>query len=147
MGNPNQKCSICSAPLEVRQCVDAAIRSREKFRDLAARTPFSSSALNRHARKCIGKSVLNAYKAKSAAVAGRYLVRWPEDAAPDVAGKCIPMGRDQAIPPEELRPNDIVFVVRYRQTEFADYKNPAALNTDDLHNQARAENAEREAAV
>ena len=108
MGNPNQRCSICSAPLEVRIAVDAAIRSREKFRDLAARTPFSSSSLNRHARKCIGKAVLEAYNAKIRQPQNeRIVVRWPD-------GKMNTLNSfDEE--PVQLRDSDVIFAVSYRK--------------------------------
>src|SRR6266403_1341268 len=51
-------CSVCNAQPEVLEAVNAAIRAKEKFRDLAARTAFSRAALHRHASKCIPRHIL-----------------------------------------------------------------------------------------
>lgn len=57
-------CSVCAAPPDVVQAVNEAIRKREKFRELAARTAFSRAALHRHSKKCIPRNILAEHKAR-----------------------------------------------------------------------------------
>lgn len=61
MGN-KKTCSICTAPAEVQDAVNAALSKNTKLRDLAAQSRFSKSALHRHSQRCLARQVLTQHR-------------------------------------------------------------------------------------
>jgi hypothetical protein len=77
---PGQRCSICSAPREIRERVNDALAKKVKLRTLAAESGFSRAGLSRHNRKCLPKQQLKNFRdtRKGARSGGRILIRWGE---------------------------------------------------------------------
>jgi hypothetical protein len=111
VGNRFQVCSICKNGPDVVGPVNQAIAAKEKFRDLAARTGFSSSALWRHSKKCIPRAALAERKNKSSPIGGRTVVSWP--AQPHTRAHLSVMHSQEIISPADVRPDDVVFLVSY----------------------------------
>ncbi len=144
MSNPYQTCSICKAPPEVLAAVNEALRKREKFRDLAARTVFSRATLHRHSKKCLQRAALAEHKARALNPrSGRMVVQWPTGA--------LSLYGNKPIRPEDLLRDDFLFVVEYENIDAAAVGNPRGLsptpeNINRLHDLAIIEDAERTAA-
>jgi hypothetical protein len=140
MSNPYQTCTVCKAPPEVLEAINAAIRKREKFRDLAARTAFSRATLHRHSQKCLQRAALAEHKARIVnAQSGRMIVQWPTGAL-SYGGT--------PIHPEDLRQDDFLLVVRYEKRRASAYGNlysPTAEQIAELVEMAINEDAQRAA--
>jgi hypothetical protein len=99
-------CSICSAPPEIIELVNQAIRAHEKFRDLAARTAFSKAALHRHSQKCLPKITLADHAQKTNFAP--FSPVWPlSDPA------CPPDVRNAG--PDKLADNVTLFIIEYEK--------------------------------
>ena len=59
-------CSICSSPAHIREIIDAELMrpssQRMRLRDLEKLTHVSKSALSRHSRKCLIRSLLSEHR-------------------------------------------------------------------------------------
>lgn len=60
---PVAVCLVCKLPPETREAIEAAIRKKEKYRDLEARTGISKSCLHRHAHKHMAREIIEAHRA------------------------------------------------------------------------------------
>lgn len=129
------ECSICNAPPEVFAAVNAALRKKEKLRDIEARAGFSRSALSRHGRNCLPRFVLATRKARAELNLKhcREVVSWPN-------GTFTLDG--EPIPEQQVRPDDTLFVVTYQKTPLDKFKNPSALVSEAV-SKAAAEDAAR----
>jgi hypothetical protein len=125
------ECSICSRPGGAAIVNQLLYAGKHNLQEIADECGFSKSAVHRHSHGQCPQSFVSyraaMVKSKGAKlVAGRMFVQWPGQPIPD-----------------EVKPNDVVLVVRYRETEFCDYRNPAALVSEDLLAEAHAENLQR----
>ena len=101
---------MCSAPPDVLDAVNAAIRAKEKFRDLAARTAFSRASLHRHASKCISRDAVAAHKAgKFNPVSDLLWTQWPDG---EITLQGVPHDFQKPIPVEP-RGNDTIIRVQF----------------------------------
>jgi hypothetical protein len=97
-------CSICSAPPEVLQAVNAALRAGESGRKMAARNGFSKSAIYGHREKCLDRTVLRRHQQTKRFTSKTVVsVQWPGDDVPK---------------------RDVVISVSYDAVDPADFKNP-----------------------
>ena len=76
--NTKQICSVCSAPVEVQQAVNAALANRTKMRDIALAVGISKSSIHRHSQKCVTRTALNQYRGKREKQLGKTVVKWPD---------------------------------------------------------------------
>jgi hypothetical protein len=137
MGNPSgaQNCGICSAPQAVRAAIDAALTAQPRvksLRELENETAFSRATLSRHFRRCLPKAVMLEHRAKTKInVAGskrRTIVAWPdvplcEGRRLTIMGECGDDGRPTELPPEELKPTDILLRLAFTASKIHNPKN------------------------
>lgn len=117
------ECSICTAPAYIRNAVDVELSRRTRLRDIAKMTHLSKSAIHRHSKRCVSRTSLQGlHTARFNPELHRVLTRWPNDpvCTPDVRGKTFVYSspdpadhHSNPIPPDQLRPTDILLVVEY----------------------------------
>jgi hypothetical protein len=106
---PKLACTICAAPPDVLNAINAALKDGTKLRDLEKRTPFSRATLSRHHRACIPRRTLDNFRRFNPATDRAYVV-WPGEPIPD-----------------GLRPNDIILRVQYEKIDLKTVGNPRAV--------------------
>jgi hypothetical protein len=134
---PRGTCSICAAPVEIRDAVAHALKRKEKLRDIAARCQFSKSALHRHAQNCLRRVILQ--EAKTARNnSSRVIVLWSR----------LDGTKDEI--PRDVRDNDTLVCVTFEELDVRAIcnANPRALPPtpqviETLHEAALAEDSKR----
>jgi hypothetical protein len=108
-------CKICASAPDVLVAINNAIRSREKFRDLAARTGFDKSTLHRHSQKCIPREILNTHKNVGYynSRMHRLFIQWPDSHAVLVADVEHGWSHERKVRPEEI--TDFVIEVEFEK--------------------------------
>jgi hypothetical protein len=131
-------CSICATADGAKVVNELLHAEKSTLQEIADATGFSKSAVHRHSKgTCL--SSYPSYKAslvknkKPTVADGPFTVRWPD-------GHYTYFG--EPIAAAAVKPNSPIFSVRYRKTELANFKNPAALISAVL-DEALAENSER----
>jgi hypothetical protein len=130
------ECSICKSA-EAASIINELLEKKTGLDAIAQQTGFHRSSIHRHSKRCYPTWRAARLKARkgNATDSGRLLALWPD-------GNYTYFG--ETIPASSVRTSDEILVVEYAPpAEIHTAKNPAALLTDSVVEEAYTEDAQR----